>query len=87
NMTTQKWGLLALIALLLSFVGATRQAEAEPLVAVTSTTMLVTFDSATPGTITNSAAITGLVSGETLIGIDRRPANGQLYGITNQGRI
>ncbi len=86
-MTTRKWGLLALIALLLSFVGATRQAEAEPLVALTSTNMLVTFDSATPGTITNSAAITGLVSGETLIGIDRRPANGQLYGITNQGRI
>lgn len=82
-----RWGLLALIALLLCLVGATRRAEAEPLVALTSANTLVTFDSAAPGTITNTAAITGLVSGETLIGIDRRPANGQLYGITNQGRI
>jgi hypothetical protein len=32
-------------------------------------------------------AITGLQSGEMLVGIDFRPANAQLYGVSNQSRI
>ncbi len=41
---------------------------------------LVRFSSATPGT-TSTAAITGINAGETLVGIDYRPATGQLYGL------
>ena len=57
------------------------RADAEPLTGLTSTGNLVTFDSTTPGTIVSSVAITGLQAGESLLGIDRRPANGLLYGL------
>ncbi|NOT62212.1 MAG: DUF4394 domain-containing protein, partial [Acidobacteria bacterium] len=40
-----------------------------------------TFDPATPGTHTPQVTITGLNSGETVRGIDFRPANGVLYGL------
>jgi hypothetical protein len=63
------------------------QAEAESLTGLTTTGNLVTFDSATPGTIATSVAITGLQSGESLLGIDRRPANGLLYGLGSTSRI
>lgn len=44
--------------------------------------VLLRFDSATPGTVIASTAITGLGAGETLQGIDFRPRTGQLVGIT-----
>ena len=62
-------------------------AEAAWLTGLTSTGNLVTFDSSTPGTIDTSVAITGLQSGETLLGIDRRPANGLLYGLGSTSRV
>jgi len=43
-------------------------------------TNLVRFNTATPDTPT-SAPITGIVAGETLVGIDFRPQTGQLYGL------
>ena len=62
--------------------------------ALTDANQLLTFDSATPGTINSSVAITGLVGGENVVGIDTRPATGQLYafglvddGTTQTGRI
>jgi hypothetical protein len=63
------------------------RADAESLTGLTTTGNLVTFDSATPGTIGSSVAITGLQTGETLLGIDRRPANGLLYGLGSTSRI
>jgi len=54
--------------------------EAELLTGLTSTGNLVTFDSSTPGTIASSLPISGL-GGDTLLGIDRRPATGILYGL------
>lgn len=48
-------------------------------------TNLVSFDSATPASTTNVGAITGLVAGHTLRGIDFRPSNGQLYAISSSG--
>jgi hypothetical protein len=62
-------------------------AEAVPLTGLTTTNTLVTFDSATPGTIGSSVAITGLQAGETLLGIDRRPANGLLYGLGSTSQL
>lgn len=44
--------------------------------------VLLRFDSATPGTIDSSQAITGLGVGETLRGIDFRAASSDLYGST-----
>ena len=61
-------------------------AEAELLTGLTSTGNLVTFDGGTPGTIASSVAITGL-GGETLLGIDRRPATGILYGLGSSSHL
>ena len=62
--------------------------------AVDDANQLLTFDSATPGTISNNVAISGLIAGEQVVGIDTRPATGQLYalgmvddGATRTGRI
>jgi hypothetical protein len=63
------------------------RAEAESLTGLTTTGNLIRFDSAAPGTIDSSVAITGLEAGETLLGIDRRPANGLLYGLGSTSRI
>lgn len=67
--------------------GAVTQAQAEGLVALTTSNQLVSFDSATPGTVTANVNIQGLAVNEVLVGIDRRAANGQLYGISNQNRV
>lgn len=48
---------------------------------------LVTFMSNAPGTIITDIPITGLNSGENLMGIDFRPADGMLYSVTNQARV
>lgn len=47
---------------------------------------LITFDSATPGTV-NSTAITGLASGNQLLAIDFRPLTGQLYALGSDSAI
>jgi hypothetical protein len=62
-------------------------AQAEVIVGLTDTNQLVTFDSAAPGTILSTVAITGLQGGEILRGIDIRPATGQLYGLGSTSRI
>lgn len=77
---------LAFAALLL-LCAAGRPAKAELLVGLTTTNGLVRFDSAAPGTILGSAAVTGLESGEQLLAIDYRPANGLLYGLTGGSRL
>ncbi len=55
--------------------------HAEPIVGLTSDSRLLTFDSLTPSTITNTATITGLVGGESLVGIDLRPRDATVYGL------
>lgn len=62
------------------------------LIALTDTNSLLRFHDATPGTATTTA-VSGLfgAAGETLVGIDFRPADGLLYGVTkdnaNAGRL
>jgi hypothetical protein len=61
--------------------------QAELLTGITTTGNLVTFDSATPGTPVTTTAVTGLPAGETLFGLDRRPATGALYGLGSASRL
>ncbi|MDZ4783926.1 MAG: DUF4394 domain-containing protein [Planctomycetia bacterium] len=78
----------ALTALVL-MGSAGETANAEKLVGLGGTPngqSLVIFDSATPGTV-SSVAITGLADGESLWGIDRRPATGELLALSNQNRL
>ena len=73
----KKWAVL--LALVLA--APVPRTEAEPIVGLTSTGQLFTFDSATPGTTTAPTLITGVLG--TLVGIDIRPVDGQLVGVGN----
>ena len=55
--------------------------------ALTSANRLLSFDRGAPGTVRSSVAVTGLQSGERLLGIDVRPADGKLYGVGSSGRL
>ena len=57
------------------------------LLGVTTDNRLVTFKTGTPGTLDTNVAVTGLQGGETIIGIDIRPANGRLYAATDAARL
>lgn len=48
---------------------------------------LVFFDSNTPSTVTGKVAITGLQTGESLLGIDYRPATSGLFGVGSSNRV
>src|SRR3954462_7577486 len=50
------------------------------LIGLDSSNHLVTFDTTLPQVVTTTP-VTGLAAGETLIGIDVRPATGALYGV------
>jgi hypothetical protein len=57
--------------------------------ALTTTGRIISFDRAAPA-ITTAFTVTGLLSAESLIGIDIRPGGmtpGQLYGLTTAGRL
>ncbi|MBA2623167.1 MAG: DUF4394 domain-containing protein [Chthoniobacterales bacterium] len=87
---------LLLSAVVATAFAAISQVKAELLIGLTVQNTLISFDSSTPGTISSSVPIFGVVAGETIFGIDRRPVagpnNGVLYGFgvnttTGQGRI
>lgn len=61
-------------------------AQAVQLVGLTTSNQLARFDAATPGMAT-MVAITGLDAGERLVGIDTRPSNHMIYGVTTANRI
>jgi len=55
--------------------------------AIDTANNLLRFSADTPGVIITSVPVTGLLAGERLVGIDFRPATGQLYalGVLNAG--
>ena len=63
------------------------EASALAVYGLTTGNSLVRFDSATPGTINSSVAVSGLNANQTLRGIDFRPANGLLYGVSSDSRL
>lgn len=48
---------------------------------------LVTFNPASPNTLTGNVAITGLNPGENILGMDFRPADSQLWALSSTGRL
>ncbi|MEG3848225.1 DUF4394 domain-containing protein [Microcoleus sp. herbarium19] len=48
---------------------------------------IVGFNEAAPRALLSDAAVTGLQPGESLLGIDFRPANGLLYGLGSSNRL
>ncbi len=63
------------------------QAKAESILALTTTNSLLSFESSTPGTVNSIGPVTGLQASESLLGIDFRPANLQLYGLGSSNRL
>lgn len=61
--------------------------RAETVFAVTEAQTLIRFNAGTPRRIEQRQPISGLASGETLVGIDFRVARGVLYGLTSAGRL
>jgi hypothetical protein len=55
--------------------------------ALTADNRLLTFDPASPTRIGRELAISGLAAGDTLVGIDFRPATGALYGLGDSSRL
>jgi trimeric autotransporter adhesin len=57
------------------------------LLATTATNKLISFNRGAPGKLCTSAPITGLGAGESVVGADVRPADGNLYALTNNGKL
>lgn len=56
-------------------------------IAVTASGRVVSFDRAAPGTLSSNVALSGLATGETLVGFDVRPADGLIYAVSSTSRI
>jgi hypothetical protein len=66
----------------------TRSAKtAQTVFGLTNSGRLVSFDQASPWKLLSKVQVTGLAAGEQLQGIDFRPANGKLYGLSNRGQL
>lgn len=57
------------------------------MIGLTSAGQLAAFESTHPDLIRSLTTITGLQPGETVLGIDSRPATGQIYGLGSTGRL
>lgn len=74
-------------ATLLAIPLGTSLVSAETIVGLSTDNRITTFDSSTPGTLNPTLTVSGLDAGEQLVGIDYRPATGQLYGLGKSSRI
>ncbi|CBN53942.1 MULTISPECIES: DUF4394 domain-containing protein [Kamptonema] len=54
---------------------------------LTASNRIVGFNTFAPGITLRDVSVTGLESGESLVGIDFRPANGQLFGLGSSNRL
>jgi len=48
---------------------------------------LIRFTASNPGSVQTPTPVTGLQGGDSLVGIDFRPATGDLYGLAGSGRL
>jgi hypothetical protein len=69
-----------------TYRGLTVLSRGVPMVALRGNE-LIRFHSASPGTILGAVPISGLQPFEGIVGIDMRPADGQLYGVSSASRL
>jgi hypothetical protein len=67
-------GMAWAVVVSLALVAGPGPVGAEPIVGLTASNQIFSFDSNSPGTIGPLIPVTGLVPGTTLVGIDFRPA-------------
>lgn len=84
-----RWALAfaLLFSLLLAAAPARANGPAQTLYALTTSNRLLQISGADPCKIDARIRITGLQDEEKLLGIDFRPANGQLYGLGSTSRL
>jgi hypothetical protein len=87
-MFKHKWiVVLAAVLLTVAFSLGAHAQQSATVYAVTTGNRVVSFDAAVPGTLLSDVTITGLGDGETIVGIDIRPATGQLFVLTSGSRL
>src|SRR5215203_3808170 len=72
---------------LLMLVVGVASTRAVTIYGVTAANQLVRFDSAAPGTVATIGSIAGLQSSEAILGMDFRPATGQLFALGSSSRL
>lgn len=77
----------AIAAAMLSPALVASNASAELVYGVTQAGFLVNWNSATPGSLNGGVAIQGLAANEQVVGIDFRPATGELYALGSFSRL
>jgi hypothetical protein len=70
-----------------ALLGSLSTAHAETIYGVTEQRFLVTWDSSTPGAIETGVPISGLEVNEMLLGLDFRPATGELFALGSMSRL
>ncbi|MGQ0618967.1 MAG: DUF4394 domain-containing protein [Panacagrimonas sp.] len=76
------------VAMFAMSVPVVEAADLGSVVLLTGSNRLITLDLDTPGAApTRAPRVQGLAVGEEVLGIDHRPANGRLYGVTSSGRV
>ncbi len=75
-------------------ISSAKAAASETIVGLTANNSLITFSSSKPNQTSREVQITGLMSGENVVGIDFRPSDltggadiGKLYGLTDDSRV
>ncbi len=79
--------LIMLFLLGLFFTVNLAEVKAATVYGITNTNQLVRFNTDTPGMVTTIGTVSGLQAGEMILGIDFRPATGQLYALGSSSRI
>lgn len=69
----------SIIGMVLATIFTLRLNAQSTIYALTTTDELISFSSATPGTVSSPISITGLGVGQQLVGFDSRPRTGELY--------
>src|SRR5918999_6124129 len=65
----------------------TGASAADAIFGLTDENRLVRFNSDNPGNVLATIPVQGLQAGESLVGLDVRPANDVLYGVSSANRI
>lgn len=85
-MSVKQWTRATAAAALLGGIPA-GLAQAETAFAVTQGGALISFDTADPTNLFSGSSISGLQTNEKILGIDFRPATGQLYALGSSSRL
>ncbi len=78
---------LALLLVWMAPGASAQQAPGGKVFGLTVDDRLVSFNQTDPGRILNNAPIRGVQPGESIVGIDFRPATGMLFGIGDTSRV